>query len=63
MSAFMGNYLLIALSVLGVLVLLSLLYAVLGQRQDPADPGFSVDHQPCLHPPHQQGGDPEQPGL
>lgn len=32
MSAFMENYLLIALSVLGVLVLLSLLYAVLGKR-------------------------------
>lgn len=32
MSAFMQNYLLIALSVLGVLVLLSLLYAVLGKR-------------------------------
>lgn len=32
MSAFMENYLLIALTVLGVLVLLSLLYAVLGRR-------------------------------
>ena len=32
MSAFMQNYLLIALMVLGVLVLLALLYAVLGKR-------------------------------
>lgn len=32
MSAFMQNYLLIALTVLGVLVLLALLYAVLGKR-------------------------------
>lgn len=32
MSRFMENYLLIALAVLGVLVLLSLLYAVLGKR-------------------------------
>ncbi len=32
MSAFMQGYLLIALTVLGVLVLLTLLYAVLGKR-------------------------------
>ena len=32
MSAFMQNYLLIALTVLGVLVLLALFYAVLGKR-------------------------------
>ena len=49
MSAFMQGYLLIALTVLGVLVLLTLLYAVLGKRfTDKVNIQFHVADDP-LH--------------